>query len=243
MFHDEKQNEQHYDQVLRSKPSLYYERFDADILEKRPIVRDLMEKAFATLFPRKVDSILDLGCGTGFYFPILAKHTHRLIGVDVCEPMLEQAQKTIDFCGLSHCRVLKCSAYNIPVEDQSIDVVHSWDFLHHVSDLSQVFAEIKRVLKTGGRYVAIEPNLLNPSIAWYHARRRSEWRLFIQNQFTMRRQLKCAFDIRLRYDNTIISFLSEPTYWIWKSVDRLTSIAPFRSLAFRYVMDCQKRPA
>ena len=242
MFHDEKQNEQHYDQVLRAKPALYYERFDADILEKRPIVGGLLEKAFDTMFPEKADSVLDLGCGTGFYFPLLAKHTHRLVGVDVCEPMLEQAQSTIDACGLPHCRVLKSSACNIPVEDHSIDVVHSWDFLHHVSDLSQVFAEIKRVLKPGGRYVAVEPNLLNPSIAWYHARRRSEWRLFIQNQFTMRRRLKPEFDIRVRYDNTIISFLNERTYWIWKSVDRLTSVPLFRCLAFRYVMDCRKLP-
>jgi ubiquinone/menaquinone biosynthesis C-methylase UbiE len=243
MLHDEKQNERHYDEVLRAKPSLYYERFDADILEKRPIVGDLLEKAFANLFPQKADSVLDLGCGTGFYFPLLAKHANSLVGVDVCEPMLEQAQRTIDSHGLSHCRVLRSSACNIPIEDHSIDVVHSWDFLHHVSELSQVLAEIKRVLKPGGRYVAIEPNLLNPSIAWYHARRRSEWRLFIQNQFTLPRQLKSEFDVRLRYDNTIISFLNERTYWIWKSVDRLTSVKLFRSLAFRYVMDCVKRPS
>ncbi len=240
MFHDEKQNELHYDRVLRAKPSLYYERFDANILEDRPIVAGLLEQAFTNLFPEKVDSILDLGCGTGFYFPLLARHTNRLIGIDVCEPMLEQAQYTIDAAGLSHCRVAKSSACSIPVEDQSIDVVHSWDFLHHVSDLRQVFAEIKRVLKPGGRYIAVEPNLLNPSITWYHARRRSEWRLFMQNQFTMCRRLRSEFDVRVRYDNTIISFLNERTYWIWKSVDRLTSVPLFRWLAFRYVMDCRK---
>lgn len=242
MFHDEKQNEQHYDRVLRAKPPLYFERFDADILDKRPIVRDLLEKAFSIQFPQKAGSVLDLGCGTAFYFPILAKHAESVLGVDVCEPMLEQAQETIEACGLTHCRVVKSSACNIPVDDASIDVVHSWDFLHHVSDLTQVFAEIQRVLKPGGRYLAVEPNLLNPSIAWYHARRRSEWRLFTQNQFTMPRKLLAKFDIRLRYDNTIISFLNERTYWIWRSVDRLTSVSLFRSLAFRYVMECRKLP-
>jgi SAM-dependent methyltransferase len=241
MFHDLKENEQHYDNVLRSKPSLYYERFDAEILAKRPIVADLLEKAFKALFPENAGSVLDLGCGTGFYFPILAKHTTSLIGVDVCQPMLDQAQQTIASHSLTNCRVEKSSACELPVEDHSIDVVHSWDFLHHVSDLPKVFAEIKRVLKPGGRYVAIEPNLLNPSITWYHARRRSEWRLFTQNQFTIARHLKNDFDVRLQYDNTIISFLNERTYWIWKSVDRLTSVPLFRFLAFRYVLDCTAR--
>jgi ubiquinone/menaquinone biosynthesis C-methylase UbiE len=241
MFHDLKENEQHYDRVLRSKPSLFYERFDAEILAKRPIVAGLLEQAFADLFPENAGSILDLGCGTGFYFPILAKHATSLLGVDVCQPMLDQAQHTIDSHGLSGCRVQKSSAFELPVEDQSIDVVHSWDFLHHVSDLTKVYAEIKRVLKPEGRYVAIEPNLLNPSITWYHARRRSEWRLFTQNQFSIPRQLQDRFFVRLQYDNTIISFLNERTYWIWKSVDQLTSLAPFRCLAFRYILDCRLR--
>ena len=238
MFHDLKQNEQHYDRVLRSKPPLYYERFEADLLEKRPLVAELLEKAFNELFPENAGEVLDLGCGTGFYFPILARHSTGLLGVDVCQPMLDQAQQLIDLHRLTHCRVLQSSALELPVADHSVDVVHSWDFLHHVTDVSRVFAEIKRVLKPGGRYVAVEPNVLNPSITWYHARRRSEWRLFTQNQFTMPRRLTADFDVRVRFDNTIISFLNERTYGLWKLVDRFTSISPFRRFAFRYVMDC-----
>lgn len=243
MFHDLKENEQHYDSVLRSKPSLYFERFAEDLLEKRPIVARLLQGTFERLFPDKVTSILDLGCGTGLYFPLLSQHTTELIGVDICQPMLDQAQRTIDSRGLANCRVLRGSALEIPLADQSIDVVHSWDFLHHVNDTSKVFAEIRRVLKPGGRYVAVEPNLLNPSITWYHARRRSEWRLFIQNQFTMPGRLSKHFDVHLSFDNTIISFLDERTYNIWKFVDRLTSLTLFRWLAFRYIIDCQLRSA
>ncbi len=239
MFHDLKENEQHYDRVLLSKPSLYYERFAEDILETRPIVARLLEKAFEGLFPEKTGSILDLGCGTAFYFPILAKHAEQLIGIDVCQPMLDQAEHMIATRNLTNCKVLRSSAFEIPVDDHSIDVVHSWDFLHHVSDLNQVFSEIRRVLKPGGRYVAVEPNLLNPSITWYHARRRSEWRLFTQNQFTMPRQLRRYFDVKICFDNTIISFLNEKTFWIWKNADRLTSVWPFGCLSFRYIMDCR----
>jgi ubiquinone/menaquinone biosynthesis C-methylase UbiE len=239
MFHDQKENEQHYEKVLQSKSSLYFERFDEELLEKRPFVAQLLKQAFERHFPQNAETVLDLGCGTGFYFPLLAVHANELIGIDVCQSMLDQAQHTIDTRALANCRVLRSSAGELPIEDQSVDVVHSWDFLHHVEDVSKVFGEIRRVLKPGGRYIAVEPNLLNPSIAWYHARRRSEWRLFVQNQFTMPRQLRHHFDVRVSYDNTIISFLNDRTYWIWKSVERLTSITLFRWLAFRYILDCR----
>lgn len=241
MFHNQQENEEHYGKVLQSKSTLYFERFDEDLLEKRPFVAQLLQRAFEKQFPEKVGTLLDLGCGTGFYFPLLSTHVSSLIGVDVCQPMLDQAQHTIDMRALSNCRVLRSTATDLQIEDQSIDVVHSWDFLHHVDDVAKVFGEIRRVLKPGGRYVAIEPNLLNPSITWYHARRRSEWRIFLQNQFTMPRQLRRNFDLRVSYDNTIISFLNDKTYWIWKSVERLSSIPPFRRLAFRYILDCKLR--
>ncbi len=241
MLHDQQANEEHYEKVFKSKSTLYFERFDEDLLEKRPFVAKLLQLAFERHFPDKVGTLLDLGCGTGFYFPLLSQHVTSLIGVDVCQPMLDQAQHTIDMRALSNCRVFRSTATDLQVDDQSIDVVHSWDFLHHVDDVSKVFGEIRRVLKPGGRYVAIEPNLLNPSITWYHARRRSEWRIFLQNQFTLPRQLSRNFDLRVSYDNTIISFLNDKTYWIWKSVERLSSIPPFRRLAFRYILDCKLR--
>ena len=115
--------------------------------------------------------------------------------------------------------MLECSALELPVESASIDVVHCWDFLHHVSDLQQTIREIVRVLKPGGRFIAIEPNLMNPSITWYHARRRSEWRLFTQNQFSLPSKLRDNFDLSVQYDNTIISFLNERTHWIWKAAN------------------------
>jgi SAM-dependent methyltransferase len=239
MFHDLQENERHYEQVVNARTTLYFERFDADLLEKRPIVAQLLTTAFDKLFPEKAGRVLDLGCGTGFYFPLLATHVSDLTGIDVCGPMLEQAQRTIDSRGLKNCRVLRSSALDLPIESQSMDVVHSWDFLHHVSDVQRVCAEIRRVLKPGGRYLAIEPNVLNPSITWYHAKRRSEWRLFTQNQFTMTRMLRQQFDVRLSFDNTIISFVNPRTMWMWKLVNRVTSIPGVRWLAFRYIMDCR----
>lgn len=230
----------HYRALLDEKPDDYFERFDPYILDKRPLVSGLVEKAFARLFPDKVPNMLDVGCGTCFYFPLLAPHAEKITGIDLCIPMLEQARELIAEKGLDNCEVRESSALELPFEDETFDVVHSWDFLHHVPDPKKAASEIHRVLKPGGRYIAVEPNILNISIAHYHARRRVEWGLYSKNQFSNKRTFGRHFDVSLRYDNTIISFLNERTWKLWKAIDTFTSVWPTRYLSFRYVMECQK---
>jgi ubiquinone/menaquinone biosynthesis C-methylase UbiE len=154
--------------------------------------------------------------------------------------MLEQARELIRRSGIRNCEVLESSAMELPFPDGSFDAVLSWDFLHHVQDVPGTIAEIRRVLAPRGRYVALEPNILNPSILWYHLRRKSEWRIFMQNQLSVPRALRRAgFDVTVRYDNTIISFLNEKTRSLWQAVDRFTSVAPLHLLSFRYVLDAR----
>lgn len=241
MFHDQKENRLHYDGVSGEKRELYYQRFDAAILDQNPIVAGLLSSAFENLFPSRVGDLLDLGCGTGFYYPLLKRHADRITGVDVSREMLRDARQTILANGLEHCHVIESSAFDLPLKDQSFDVVHCWDFFHHVSNVGGTLSEITRVLKPNGRLILVEPNLINPSITWYHARRRSEWRLFLQNQFTLPRKLREDFEWEIRYDNTIISFLNSKTHWIWKAADRFTSVRPFHLMSFRYVIDATLR--
>jgi SAM-dependent methyltransferase len=243
LFYDLEQIGKHYRKVLEDKTGDYYERFDPDILDKRPMVKTLIERTFDRFFPEKVPVLLDVGCGTCFYFPLLSERAETLLGIDVCIPMLDMAQELIERKGLENCHIRESSAMDLPFEDESIDVVHSWDFLHHVPDVPKALSEITRVLKPGGRYIAVEPNIVNPSILWYHLRRRAEWGLTRKNQFSLPRRLrKNGFDVKVDYDNTIISFLNEKTEWIWKLANGFTAIWPTKYLSFRYMMECVKRP-
>lgn len=241
MFHNLADNRRHYDIVSSEKRPLYYQRFDTTLLETNPIVAGLLDATFQQLFPKPVSRLLDLGCGTAFSYPLLSRHTQTLIGIDVSRDMLNEADRLIVRRELKNCSVQECSALELCFENQSFDAVYCWDFLHHVSNVAQTLREIKRVLRPGGRFVAVEPNLMNPSITWYHARRRSEWRLFKQNQFSLIRLLRPDFDVRVRYDNTIISFLNDKTLRLWKCVNRFTSVKPFHLMSFRYVIEATKR--
>ena len=241
MFHDVDQNRRHYDEVTSQKQELYFQRFDTGILDDNPIVAGLLSEAFRELFPEQEGHVLDLGCGTAFYFPLLAARVESLVGVDVSGEMLLAARQLAMEKRLDNCEFIQGSALQLPFANDSFDAIHCWDFFHHVADVPRTIAEIERVLKPNGRLIATEPNLINPSITWYHLRRRHEWRLFLQNQFTIPRSLRHSFDIELRYDNTIISFLNEKTQWIWRAANALTSVWPFGVLSFRYVIDARLR--
>lgn len=238
MLYDVEQIRDHYRRFLAEKPPDYYERFDPYILDKRPLVRRLLDETFRSFFPQRAEKLLDLGCGTCFYYPLLSRYADTVLGIDVCVPMLEQAEELIRIKNLRNCSVQESSALDLPLEDQSIDVVLSWDFLHHCPDVAKSIDEIARVLRSGGRYVAVEPNLINPSIFWYHLRRREEWGLLSKNQFRIPHLLRRRFRVRVGYDNTVISYLNENTWWLWKRFDALTSVPPLHVFSFRYVMEC-----
>ncbi|MCI0587432.1 MAG: class I SAM-dependent methyltransferase [Planctomycetes bacterium] len=244
LLYDIPEIQRHYRRILEDKPKEYYERFDPTMLERRPLVAALVDRVFARVFPKKVPLLLDVGCGTGFYYPLLAKYADRLVGVDVCVPMLDLAKELIRSKGLKNVEVRESSAFDLPFGEASVDGVLSFDFLHHAPGVPQAAAEIHRVLKPGGRYTAFEPNILNPSIAWYHLRRRNEWGLYARNRFTVPRIFRKRFaEVRLLPDNTIISYLSPRTLPIYNALTALTRIPPFHLLTFRYILSATKAAA
>lgn len=99
----------------------------------------------------EVGTLLDIGCGQGASFSLLDQYfsPKQLIGVDIDAALLGKAsqhQNTLQ-CKLS---LLPGSAYKLPIEDNSIDLIFCHQLIHHVSDQDTVLKEIYRVLKPGG---------------------------------------------------------------------------------------------
>ncbi|QOY52957.1 class I SAM-dependent methyltransferase [Candidatus Sulfurimonas baltica] len=100
------------------------------------------------------DVVVDLGCGAGVDLLVSAQlvgEDGRAIGVDITPKMVEKAKEHADMAGFLHVDVIESSFDNIPLEDESVDVVISNGAINLTSCKESVFAEIFRILKPDGK--------------------------------------------------------------------------------------------
>jgi arsenite methyltransferase len=100
------------------------------------------------------ETVLDLGCGAGTDLLIAAQMVGpkgRAIGVDITPSMVERVRQSAAEMGLDNVDVHHASIEQLPVPDESVDVVISNGVIDLVPDKDAVFAEVRRVLVPGGR--------------------------------------------------------------------------------------------
>ena len=109
--------------------------------------------ALAELRPGEV--VLDLGSGGGIDVLLSAKRVSpggKAFGLDMTDEMLALARENQRKAGLENVEFLKGEIEQIPLPDNSIDVVISNCVINLSSDKDRVLAEAFRVLKPGGRF-------------------------------------------------------------------------------------------
>lgn len=108
------------------------------------------------------ETVLEIGCGTGRLLSELAKSTGTADSVIGLEPQSLFAKETESYIlekkQSNIIRVLCGSAEDIPLPDASIDICIAQTVLIHIPSepLSEVFGEVKRVLKPGGRFISLD---------------------------------------------------------------------------------------
>ncbi|MCF8369450.1 MAG: class I SAM-dependent methyltransferase [Bacteroidales bacterium] len=100
--------------------------------------------------------VLDIGFGTGFPLIELAMRlgkTSKILGVDPWDAAVDRAEKKIEYYGISNVEIIRGVAEEIPLGDQSIDLITSNNGLNNVADLDKSLQECARVIKKGGQFI------------------------------------------------------------------------------------------
>ncbi len=148
-------------ELIKAANRIYYNTIANDYDRKHPEIikgeKKWWEQASIKHIKPMSDSrnitVLDIGTGTGFVLKIISKYIKKKDKIMGCDISTEMIKNINDFT----CFV--CDAQNIPLENNSIDIITMNSVLHHVPDHLQLINEINRILKPEGLVLlSHEPN-------------------------------------------------------------------------------------
>jgi ubiquinone/menaquinone biosynthesis C-methylase UbiE len=109
--------------------------------------------------------VVDLGCGSGVFTAQLERAGYDSVGLDLSAKLIEIGRRT--YPGIEF---VEGDIEHLPFPDASFDGVLLSGVVHHFPDPSPCAAEVHRVLRPGGRFVAFDPNRMNPFMWLYRDR-------------------------------------------------------------------------
>jgi radical SAM protein with 4Fe4S-binding SPASM domain len=136
------------------------------------------------------ETIVDLGAGGGIDCFIAAKKLGpkgKVIGIDMTDEMLETARKSAkkvaEALGYDVVEFRAGNIMDMPIEDNSVDLVISNCVLNLTEDKAKVFDEIYRILKPGGRFI-ISDIVSDKPVPGYLKRDKELWNACISGALT-----------------------------------------------------------
>lgn len=106
--------------------------------------------------PQLGETCVDLGSGRGNDVIRLAEEvgeTGFVFGIDISEGMIAKATANLEKFEVQNAKILKAELENLPLNEDSANLVISNCTINHSADKHAVWAEVFRVLKPGGRFV------------------------------------------------------------------------------------------
>ena len=124
----------------------------------RPGLAFVMRRRFAlvlSLLPNRSHRLLEIGFGSGVFMPELARRCDELYGIDVHERVAD-VQAALEASGVLAV-LSQQSATKIEFDDAYFDSIIAISALEFVDNIQEAAGELARVLRIGGRLVAVMP--------------------------------------------------------------------------------------
>jgi len=116
-----------------------------------------LEYSFHLLGDVRGKTVLEYGCGDGLNTVILARRGARVKALDISADLIDVARRRLAVNYIdANVEFIVGSAHELPLADESVDVVFGMAILHHL-DLAVSAREVRRVLRRGGRAIFQEP--------------------------------------------------------------------------------------
>ena len=112
-------------------------------------MRKVIQDAAKDFAEEEAFSVLDFGCGTKPYRHLF-KNTVSYTGVDFQNDQIPRPARDVD---------VYYDGVNLPFDDNSFDLVISFEVLEHIPNLEPILMEISRVIKPGGKFFITTPFL------------------------------------------------------------------------------------
>jgi SAM-dependent methyltransferase len=133
--------------ILTGSDDLAQEDWDKAYWGINPAAIEFLRATNILTRPRR---ILEIGCGKGYMLRYLAERGHDVTGIDMDDAALAECN-----AGLA---VRRASAADLPFDDDSFDLVISFDLFEHVPETDDHLREVRRVLRSEGHYLIGTPN-------------------------------------------------------------------------------------
>lgn len=117
--------------------------------------KDISKFAFECVNVGKNDRILDIGCGGGVNIEKFLKLTENNVdGLDYSEisvaESIKRNKKAVDE---KRCEVIQADVINMPIEDETYDLVCAFETIYFWPDIENTFKEVSRIIKENGQFM------------------------------------------------------------------------------------------
>ena len=122
---------------------------------KEQVARLYQRYQFARKWAEGKD-VLEIGCGAGLGLGYLAKVAKKVVGGDIEEKNVSVARKY--YKNRQNITMDLMDAHNIPLSDESFDLVLLFETIYYLKDTKRCIAEVARLLRSNGMFVVCTVN-------------------------------------------------------------------------------------